>query len=1067
MREKRFTTSFSSFSTILVFVLCMLIGAATIPLQRIQLSPSHNYGSVSVECYLPGASAEVMDLEVSTPIESTLAGLKGLSSLRSTSGNGMCYIQIDLDKWTDPEIFRFEASVLMRRLYERLPKGASYPIVTLNKPDNNRQRSSILNFAIRGPGSVNVVADMVEEHIRPLLADLPGVDRVEVYGRQPEQYAIQTNSAVLGRYGLSFSTVQYALNVGLSTAFLGVFRNGEDERTVFVDRSLAEPAQLSQFPVAQKEGSIVHLGDIAHIERRLAPQHSYYRINGKEQVSIAVFPAEHINTLDLSARVRQCMDRISKTLPRGFEVSLSTDNTEYIREELNKVYIRTALSLVILLTFVLLITRQLRYLLIVVSSLLANILLSFILYYFLKIEIHLYSLAGITLSLGLVVDNAIVIVEDLRHTGRNRIFAAILASTMTAIGALSVIFFLGEQQRILLLDFALCIIVNLLVSLPIAYFFIPAMLDKFPVTVKASSKQQGRKSLLSRLPGFYNRQLQFMLRFRFSFVFLFILAFGIPVYLLPKEIKKESFWAGVYNRTIGSDFYRQQLRDPLNRYLGGSLYLFTTTSGKRDQEEGEQAHPHLNLTISMPKGATLQQMDLVVRHFEALLGQYSAKLKQVEAQVNSATNASIQISFLPKYEKGFPYQLKDILENKAIEEGAADFQIYGVGRGFSNAVDFDQFDADISIAGYNYQQLKVLANKIQDTLLQNPRMSNVVISTRDRYAFEPVPEYYVQLNDPQHLSLYKIARADIGRSLQGLAEASEHVGQISAASNKTIDVAFENNPDAPPPIWSILHAPSQVNDSVMLRMDDMGTVKSVKTSEDIVRVNQAYILHIHYRFTGSYELNKLIRERLMDHYEKILPFGYSFPGRAKGGLWFSNDTDHHLWLIPLVLLIIYIICAVLLESLLQPLAVILIIPFSFTGVFLVFYLLDLGMDQGAYASLLMVSALVTNTALYIINDLNFIRNGKQYKGNKAVHLYVRALQAKAMPILVTTASAVLSLLPFMLNGEEQGFWFTLSAGTIGGLLFSVLGAFLFLPLCLIPKDKQHTKRYYKERRMQL
>ncbi|SHN25193.1 efflux RND transporter permease subunit [Chitinophaga sp. CF418] len=1065
MQEKRFTTSFSSFSTILVFVLCMLIGAATIPLQRIQLSPSRNYGSVSVECYLPGASSEVVDLEVSTPVESTLAGLKGLASLRSTSGNGVCHIQVELDKWTDPEIFRFEASVLMRRLYERLPKGASYPIVTLNKPDNNRQSSSIINFAIRGPGSVNTVADIVEKHIRPLLADLQGVDRVEVHGRQADQYAIQTNSAILREYGLSFNTVEYALRTGLSTAFLGVFRNGEDEKTVFADRSLTDTVQLSRFPVAQKEGRIVRLGDIAHIERRLAPQRSYYRVNGKEQVSVAVFPAEHINTLDLSVRVRKCMDRIRKTLPRGFEVSLGFDNTEYIREELNKVYIRTALSVAILLTFVLLITRQLKYLLIVISSLLANILLSFILYYFSGIEIHLYSLAGITLSLGLVVDNAIVIVEDLRHTGRNRIFAAILASTMTAIGALSVIFFLEEQQRILLLDFALSIIVNLLVSLPIAWFFIPAMLDRFPVTVAAPGKQQHGRRLFSRLSGQYNKQLQFMLRFRFSFIFLFILAFGLPLFLLPKEIKKEGFWASVYNRTIGSEFYNQELRDPLNRYLGGSLYLFKTTSGKRDSREDEQEHPHLSLTISMPKGATLQQMDLVVRHFEELLGRYGSKLKQVEAQVTSATNASIQIYFLPKYEKGFPYRLKDILENKAIEEGAADFQIYGIGRGFSNAVDLDQFDADISIAGYNYQQLKVLASKIQDTLLKNPRISNVVISTRDRYAFEPVPEYYVRLTDPQYLSLYKIARADIGRSLQGLAEASEHVGQMPAGIYQTLDVTFENNSDMPPPIWSILHNPSQVNDSVMLRMDDMGEIKSVNTSEDIVRVNQAYVLHVHYRFTGSYELNKLIRERLMDHYEKTLPFGYSILGRAKGGLWFSNDTDHHLWLIPLVLLIIYMICAVLLESLLQPLAVIMIIPFSFTGVFLVFYLLDLGMDQGAYASLLMVSALVTNTALYIINDLNFIREETRYKGNKAVILYGRAIRSKAMPILITTASAVLSLLPFMLNGQEQGFWFTLSAGTIGGLIFSVLGAFVFLPLCLIPKDKQHMKRHYKERRI--
>src|SRR5690606_29080583 len=136
------------------------------------------------------------------------------------------------------------------------------------------------------------------------------------------------------------------------------------------------------------------------------------------------------------------------------------------------------------------------YLVVVVTALTANVLLSFILYYLFRLEIHLYSLAGITISLGLIIDNVIVIVEDIRHTGRNRIFAAILPSTLTALGALSVIVLLDESQRVNLLDCALAMIISLLVSLPVAYFFIPAMLDRLPVRVTKGRLRRRRRRAL-------------------------------------------------------------------------------------------------------------------------------------------------------------------------------------------------------------------------------------------------------------------------------------------------------------------------------------------------------------------------------------------------------------------------------------------------------------------------------------------------------------------------------------------------------------------------------------------
>ena len=157
---------------------------------------------------------------------------------------------------------------------------------------------------------------------------------------------------------------------------------------------------------------------------------------------------------------------------------LANDSSEYIAKELQKIGFRTLFSLLILLFFVFIITRNLRYLALITISLFANLIIAVIFYYFLQIEIHLYSLAGITVSFGILIDNSIIMIDHIRHHNNKKAFLAILAATLTTIGSLSIIFFLKENQRINLIDFASVIMVNLSVSLLIALFFIPALMEK-------------------------------------------------------------------------------------------------------------------------------------------------------------------------------------------------------------------------------------------------------------------------------------------------------------------------------------------------------------------------------------------------------------------------------------------------------------------------------------------------------------------------------------------------------------------------------------------------------------
>jgi len=199
-----------------------------------------------------------------------------------------------------------------------------------------------------------------------------------------------------------------------------------------------------------------------------------------------------------------------------------------------------------------------------------------------------------------------------------------------------------------------------------------------------------------------------------------------------------------------------------------------------------------------------------------------------------------------------------------------------------------------------------------------------------------------------------------------------------------------------------------------------------------------------YNFIGPGELARRVLDRQIEETSSLLPLGYKV---AAGRAFFwdpGNKTRYYLIL--LVILIIYFICSVLLESLLQPLAVILMIPVSFIGVFLTFYIFGFNFDQGGFASFVLLCGITVNSAIFIVNDYNCLR--KKSRSLPSLRIYIKAYNRKIIPVVLTIISTVLGLIPFVWGGQNAVFWFAFAAGTIGGLIFSMIGLVFFFPLFL-------------------
>jgi multidrug efflux pump subunit AcrB len=448
----------------------------------------------------------------------------------------------------------------------------------------------------------------------------------------------------------------------------------------------------------------------------------------------------------------------------------------------------------------------------------------------------------------------------------------------------------------------------------------------------------------------------------------------------------------------------------------------------------------LTVKMSMPDGATLEQMNKVFLEWENFLAGYK-EVERFISTVRGIDNSTIEIFFTEEAEMSiFPYVLKQKLETKAIETGGADTGIYGVGRGFNNSLGEGYKSCRIELKGYNYDQLVMYARNLKDSLLVNPRIQEVIVQTGSSWRGKPKYEFVMQLA-PQKLAANSSSIQNVYNNLAFYSPEDINAG-YHYTKNEAIPIVIREENKTNGSIWNFNNNILVANKD-FLRLKDVGSIQKERTGSLIRKKNQQYSINVEYDFIGPYQLSNNVMEQNIEKLGKELPLGYSVANSNNYGLWNRSEKTQY-GLLVLVIGVIYFICAILLESLTQPLVVIATIPISFIGLFLTFAIFKLKFDQGGYASMILLCGITVNSALYIINDYN--NNRKANPAGSRLKHYMKAYNHKIIPILLTILSTILGMIPFLIGGQKEGFWFSLACGAIGGLIFSVLAIVIWLPL---------------------
>ena len=1045
--------TFSPFTLIVTFVCLSLVGLALMPLLPVKLSPSRTLPGLTVSFTMPGNSSRVIEAEVTSRLEAMLSRVKGVKGINSTSDNGSGSITLEMDKHADMDATRFEVSTIVRQTWPQLPEGVSYPQIHASRSNTNASRP-FMTYTLNAPSAPFLIQRYAEENIKPVLGQLKGVYKVDLTGATPMEWQLEYDNVQLSQLGITLSDIQSAISGHYEKEFLGICSiekgtNGREwirlVRTATGKETEFHPGDIR---LKTADGTLVGLDKLVKVMHVEAEPTSYYRINGLNSIYLNLTAEETANQLELSKQVKQKMFELEQKMPAGYEVHIGYDATEYIQKELDKIYFRTGLTILILLVFVALITWNLRYLFLIVTSLSVNIAIAFIFYYAFGLEMQLYSLAGITISLNLVIDNTIVMTDHIRNRHNLKAFVSVLAATLTTVGALVIIFFLDDKLRLDLQDFAAVVIINLLVSLFVALFFVPAMIEKIKLI---DTKKKQLRSWVKRPAVYFSRVYQRLIgwfcRYRVLACILLVLAFGLPVFLLPEKMEGEGIVAEYYNKVFNNSTYKEKVKPIVDKALGGSLRLFVDKvySGSYfNRDEGETV---LSITATMPNGTTLEQMNVLIKKMETYLTEFK-EIKQFQTSIYSSRRASIQVYFTKEHQhSGFPYTLKANVISKALQLGGGSWGVYGLqDQGFSNDVRESAGSFRVKMYGYNYDELAYWGEKLKEKLLGHRRIKEVTINSEFSWWKDDYSEFFLDL-DKHRLAKENITGMQLFTALRPVFGRDISCGTI-VYDNQPEVLRLTSHQSSEYDVWSLANIPFQINGK-NYKLADFATVEKGASPQKVAKEDQQYRLCLQYEYIGSGEQGRKLLKKDLEEFNAGLPMGYVAEDEQQSWSWGKKDNKQYALLL-IVISIIFFTTSILFNSLKQPLAIIFVIPISYIGVFLTFYLFGLNFDQGGFASFVLLCGITVNASIYILNEYNAVR--RRFPKLVPVRAFVKAWNAKIVPIFLTVVSTILGFIPFMVGTGKEAFWFPLAAGTIGGLAMSIVGIFIFLPIFTLKKQ---------------
>jgi hydrophobic/amphiphilic exporter-1 (mainly G- bacteria), HAE1 family len=1008
--------------TVLMLVLgIVLLGFISFGKLGTDLFPDLNNPKIYIELKAGQKPPEEIEKNYVEQIESLSSRQSDVLHVSSVSQVGSATITVEYDWNKDMD----EAFLDLQKELNTFRQNSDLESFTISQYDPNSSPVMIIGLKNANITNMEELRKIGENYIRNELVRVEGVADVKLSGIEESEVVIETNKYILESFGLTPEAIaaqiaNYNKNVsggtivdmGLKYVVKGVsvLKDLHDlENIVIGFRQAATPS----LPADQSSASMqvptagrvpVYLRDVASIKFANKDPENIVTINGVRCVGLSIYKEPKFNTVEVVKSLTKAISTLEKALP-GYEFIRVQDQGAYIRNAIGEVKNTLIFGILLAVLVLYVFLRRIGTTLVISVAIPISIIATFNLMYFNHLTLNIMTLGGLALGAGMLVDNAIVVLENITRLreegvplkeavirGTGEVGGAITSSTVTTIVVFLPIVYLHGASGEMFRDQAWTVAFSLLSSLVIAMIVIPMLVS----TLFTDKKKKADLNPPVRFK-WYRNFLEKTVEKRKLVIILSILLLGITVLLIPG---------------LGSEFMpkSESAEFTLNLKLpeGTSLPRTSSTISKTEGIIRELLEGKIKTIYSQAGADNTTSLNTGINK-----GDNTGSMK-ITLTPDFASQTESSISLIGNYLKTIP----DIEPSFTREETALQSSLGTAESPFS-----------LEISGEDYTELERILNESRAILVKNPGLYNITSSID-----KGTPEIEVAI-DKFKTSYYNVTAETVINQIKSyLAGTSagnfEKEGELKDITIKLGDISLHQLRDL------MITA-----GTVKVPLSDLAEIKTIISPREITRRNQQRTCYIYAMVSGKSSFNKVIKDAEVSLKDVALPIDYKmdFTGEE---LKRKESMSNLSFALILSLILVFMVLAAQFESIIQPFVIMLTIPLAGVGTVLTFFFLGKTLNMMAYIGIIMLGGIAVNNAILLIDRINQLREN----GISKKEAIVLAGTQRIRPILMTSLTTILALLPLTIGiGESASLRAPMALAVIGGLVSSTLLTLIVIP----------------------
>lgn len=1007
-------------ATAMAFLAVLLFGIVSLQRLPLDIMPEMELPTLTIMTVYPGASAEEVEEQVTKVLEEILAGTEGLKDITSDSQENISFIALQFDWGTNITNAANDARDLMELTKRKLPNDAENPIIY----KINSSLFPILVYGVTADENYYGINNIIKDDIVSPLKKVKGVGSVVYIGQPEREIKVNVDPQKISAYGISVSQISTILKAENITIPGGNIKVGINDFAVKVPGKFERLQQIENINLINFNGRIIRLKDVATVKDGYKEKDEFARSKEGLGVALLIQKQSGVNTLEVANAIRSKMAEIEEKLPKDMEVFEIINTDELIVESIDNLTetLWWALLFVVIVVFAFL--REWKSSIIVLLTIPFSLIIAFIVMFIIDYTINIFSLMAIVIAIGMVVDNAIVVLENItRHIeqgsrpkqasifGSSEMGMAITASTATTLMVFIPMIFVGGVVGLLFKQLAIITSVTMVASLITSLSLTPMISSKLLKGLTLERRKKKRTKLYQWserqfivLENYYSKTLNWAIHHKVMTITLAIVIFAISI---------------VIGRNMGSDY--------IPAFDAGDISLvFETEVGTSAEETDRVAQKVMDIFIE-------EVPEMAPGSLSSITGQTDGgTLKSVGFAEGKNVCTVIAHLVLPDERERSAIEIGEVLRNKVA--GIPEISKFHITAGsiISEAITGSVKPIEVEISGNNYEEINQFARKLYAEMMQIEGLTDVQ-STIDDGKLEV--QIHIDKEKASALALNTTMIAlQVRQSIYG-AEAGNFTEQ---GDDYKINIRYA--PEQRKKIESINNIMitnlrgDQIPISAVAKIK-MGTGPMTikhKSQQRIVKV-MANLLNISLGEAADH-VQELINS--MD-----IPDGVEVD--LEGQITEQGESFADLYTILIIgVLLVYMVMAAQFESLKDPFIIMFAIPFTIVGIILAFFITGITLSVTTFIGVIMLMGIVVNNGIVLVDYTNLLRK----RGLDLTSAILESGRSRMRPVLMTSFTTMLGMLPMALSkGMGREMYSPLGVTIIGGLLVSTVITLILVP----------------------